>query len=141
MPPYKLDREVLTRVLADEDFRQQRVQRLKMTLGIDADEHSYYDALAHILCYYSLAYEEVMLYGMTAAEIRKECRDLAENSSIAKLDEQSIEALMDELVELNIFRQEVTDGKKRYLFSRTSFIEMLGTRETVESHLLEILEK
>lgn len=141
MPPYTLDREVLIRLLTDEDFRQQRVQRLKMTLGIDASEHSYYDALAHVLCYFSLVSEEVMLYGMTAAEIRKECKDISEKSSIAMLDEQTIEALLDELVELNIFRPEMSEGKKRYLFSRASFIEMLGSKDAVESHLIEVLER
>lgn len=141
MPPYTLDREVLIRLLTDEDFRQQRVQRLKMTLGIDADEHSYYDALAHVLCYFSLVSEEVMLYGMTAAEIRRECKDISEKSSIAMLDEQTIEALLDELVELNIFRPETSEGQKRYLFSRASFIEMLGSKDVVESHLIEVLER
>lgn len=141
MPPYMLDREVLVRILADPDFRQQRVQRLKMTLGIDANEHSYYDALAHVLCYFSLVSDEVMLYGMTAGEIRKECKDISDKSSIALLDEQSIEALLDELVELNIFRVELSEGKRRYLFSRASFIEMLGSKDTVESHLIEVLER
>lgn len=141
MPPYILDREVLTRVLADDDFIRMRIERLKMTLGIDADEHSYYDALAHLLCYCCLESEEVRSGGMTAAEIRKECKELSESCSLALLETESIEALLDELVELNIFIADPSSGQKRYLFSRPMFIEMLGTKDAVESHLLEVLEK
>ncbi len=141
MPPYTLDRDVLTRLLADEEFRRMRVERLKMTLGIDADEHSYYDALAHLLCYCSITSEDVRNNGMTAAEIREECKGFSDACSISMLEVQSIEALLDELVELNIFRCEIMNGQKRYLFSRPMFIEMLGSKEVVESHLLEVLEK
>ena len=118
-----------------------RVQRLKMTLGIDANEHSYYDALAHILCYCCNESEDVMLYGMTAAEIRNECISFSPDSSIASLDANKIAVLCDELVDLNILRREKNESDTRYLFSRPSFIEMLGSKQEVEEHLLDVLSK
>ena len=139
-PPYTLNREVLTRLLTDEDFRNMRVDRLRMTLGIDANEHSYYDTLAHLLCYCCNSSEDALLHGMTASELHRECIDLAPTSLIAKCDEHAIQALLDELVGLNILRTEKDESHVRYLFSRLSFIEMLGSKEDVENHLLKLLE-
>lgn len=139
MPPYELDRDVLTRVLADEEFRTMRIERLKMTLGIDAQEHSYYDILAHLLCFCCNDSEDVMLYGMTASEIYCELGSFA-SPMIAALDVKQIEVLLNELVDLNILRKEQNGNELRYLFSRPSFIEMLGTKREVEDHLLKILD-
>lgn len=140
-PPYRLDRDVLTRLLTDEDFRRMREDRFKMTLGIDVDDHSYYDTLAHLLCYCCNNSEEVMLYGMTAAELLSECRALSDNCALAKLDEKRVGVLLDELVDLNILRRESGSGEMRYLFNRPSFIEMLGDKEAVQNHLLDIMTR
>ena len=140
-PPYRLDRDVLTRLLTDEDFRKMREDRFRMTLGVDVDDHSYYDTLAHLLCYCCNNSEEVMLYGMTAAELLSECRALSDNCALAKLDEKRVGVLLDELKDLNILRKESDNGETRYLFNRTSFIEMLGDKKTVQDHLLDILTK
>lgn len=139
MPPYRLDRDVLIRLLADDDFRNLRKERLMMTLGIDAEENSYYDTLAYALCGFSYESDDIMNYGMTARELYEECSGFNPNSSIARLDVHKVDALLKELVILNILRTETDGGETRYLFSRASFIEMLGSRTEVEDHLLEAL--
>ncbi len=139
MPPYRLDRDVLIRLLADDDFRNLRKERLLMTLGIDVEENSYYDTLAYALCSFSYESDDIMNYGMTAKELYEECYGFNPHSSIAKLDVHKVDALLKELVILNILRTETDGEETRYLFSRASFIEMLGTKTQVEDHLLEAL--
>ena len=51
------------------------------------------------------------------------------------------EALLDELVILNILRREERDGGRWYMFSRSSFLEMLGSEDDVIGSLMETLEK
>lgn len=141
-PPYILDRDVLTSVLADEEFRQRRVERLKMTLGIGSDEGEppYYDMIAHMLCYCSYEADDVMSDGMTAEEVWREFAEM-EVGVITALSIQQLRVLMDELVEMNIFRKTQTKGETRYLFSRTSFIEMLGDTVEVQNHLSDLISK
>ena len=141
-PPYILDRDVLTSVLADEEFRQRRVERLKMTLGIGSDEGEppYYDMIAHMLCYCSYEADDVMSDGMTAEEVWREFAEM-EVGVITALSIQQLRVLMDELVEMNIFRKTQTKGETRYLFSRTSFIEMLGDTVDVQNHLSDLISK
>lgn len=66
---------------------------------------------------------------------------MSDNCALAKLDEKRVGVLLDELKDLNILRKESDNGETRYLFNRTSFIEMLGDKKTVQDHLLDILTK
>ena len=117
----------------------ERAEAMARELGIDVEENSYYDTLAYALCSFSYDSDDIMNYGMTAKELYEECYGFNPHSSIAKLDVHKVDALLKELVILNILRTETDGEETRYLFSRASFIEMLGTKTQVEDHLLEAL--
>jgi len=141
-PPYRLTRDVLLRLLSETEFIERRKERLMMTLTVDEkDAVSYYYVLAIALAYCSYQDENVMLYGATAQEIRAVCVELHPQCSLADLTDKQIEELLEELVGLNILRSERENGKCRYLFSRSSFLEMLGEQEEVENKLIDSLEK
>ncbi len=136
-PPYELKTDTLLSLLAEQDFRNLRNDRIRMTLYLDSREHSYYDILATVLCYGYNINENYRLHGMSAGEIRAECESLNKKCSIARLSDNELKALLDELKELNILR---IDGD-RYQFSRQSFTEIFDSPGEVEEHLLEVLEK
>lgn len=136
-PPYELKTETLLSLLAEQDFHDLRNDRIRMTLYIDAKEHSYYDILATTMCYGYNNSDEYKLFGMTAEDIRAECVSLAPTCSISRLNEPQLKALLDELVTLNIFREE----NGHYQFRRPSFTEIFSSPEEVESHFLEILTR
>ena len=53
-------------------------------------------------------------------------------SRLTNLSLENLEALMDEMEELNIFRK---DEEGRYLFNRYSFYSMMGGTEKIEREL------
>lgn len=136
-PPYELKTDTLLSLLAEQDFHDMRNDRIKMTLYIDANEHSYYDILATTMCYGYNVSDEYKLYGMTAKDIRSECVSLEPRCSISRLSDTQLEALLNELVTLNIFRVE----NNRYQFRRASFTEIFSSMEEIETHFLEILSR
>ena len=136
-PPYELRTETLLSLLAEKNFHDLRNDRIRMTLYIDANEHSYYDILATTMCYGYNISEDYKLLGMTADDIQHECTSLTPNCSIASLTNAQLRALLDELVTLNIFRVE----NDRYQFRRPSFTEIFDSPDAVEQHFLEVLER
>ena len=85
--------------------------------------------------------DDVLLHGASAGAIKALCTDWSVTCRIGRLTDQQVEALLDELVILNILRQEESQGVKRYMFSRSSFLEMLGNEEEVLEAFLNILDK
>ena len=141
-PPYRLTRDVLLRLLSDSEFRKLRRERLMMTLTVDEkDVVSYYFILANALAYCSYQDDSIMLNGATAQEIHTICLDLHPQCSLSELTDRQVEELLEELVGLNILRREGDGGKHHYLFSRSSFLEMLGDQHEVEDALITSLEK
>ena len=141
-PPYKLSRDVLLRMLGNENFRKQRTDKLMMTLKVDErDGDAYYYTLACGLAALSHENEDTLLRGATAAEIKGYIQSYNEDCRIASLKDEQVEALLDELVILNILRREERDGGRWYMFSRSSFLEMLGSEDDVIGSLMETLEK
>ena len=66
--------------------------------------------------------------------------EAAEEYSVKKVvdqDEIVIEGLMQELVELNILRLTVSN---KYLFSKYSFYQLMGTSSEVEDKLVKYME-
>lgn len=141
-PPYRLTRDVLLRLLSEKEFCKLRRDRLMMTLTVDEkDTVSYYFVLANALAYCSYQDDNVMLNGATASEIRSVCMELHPQCSLSMLSDKQVEELLEELVRLNILRSESAKGRHRYLFSRSSFLEMLGDQHDVEDSLIASLEK
>ena len=131
-PIYEVSAEHIKKVLADTEFTSEIRKKFEITLGVDEDK--YYDAIALIMAY--LYHENGYSRGYDANDIKK----VSEEFEITKISELSIDklnAFLEELKDLNIFRN--TDAT-HYLFARFNFYQMMGSRSEVEDKMLTYME-
>lgn len=131
-PPYYLDEAQIRNLLQDSAFNEQIKKKLDMTLGVDAKEGNHYRILAYALAYCFHEDSDGAAFGFTAAELMHVCGDF-EIAEIVNLGEYTVQALLEEMVELNVLR--ASFDKKLFSFNRRSFLEMLGDEGTVWNEL------
>lgn len=130
-PPYVLDEKYLKTLLEDKDFLEDIEKKFQITLRVDEGDDDYYYliALAMADCY---ALED----GQPKQNYKPDdIRNVAVVYGISRLTNlslENLEALMDEMEELNIFRKDEEGG---YLFNRYSFYSMMGGTEKIEREL------
>ena len=114
--------------MADKEFMEQIREKFEITLRLDQDQGS---------CYYPLTLLIGLMYtnapsrgGYTAGDILRHAKDLS-ISAICDLSEEQIDALLQELQDLNILRSVSQDT---YLLASKNFRDLLGSDD-------EILEK
>ena len=132
-PIYEVSAEHIKKVLADTEFTREIREKFEITLGVDEDK--YYDAIALIMAY--LYHENGYSRGYDANDIKK----VSEEFEITKISELSIDklnAFLEELKDLNIFRN--TDAT-HYLFTRLNFYQMMGSRSEVEDKMFAYMEE
>lgn len=132
-PIYEVSAEHIKKVLADTEFTREIREKFEITLGVDEDK--YYDAIALIMAY--LYHENGYSRGYDANDIKK----VSEEFEITKISELSIDklnAFLEELKDLNIFRN--TDAT-HYLFTRLSFYQMMGSQSEVEDKMFAYMEE
>lgn len=130
-PPYYLDETQIRNLLQDPDFNEQIKEKLFITLGVDASEGNHYRILAYALAYRFHTDKVSASFGFTAVELMHTCEQFGIRS-ISEMDEYTVHALLDEMVELNVLQ---TTDKKQYSFNRRSFLEMLGDEVSVMEEL------
>ena len=123
-----IEEGLIKRVLAESDFRNQIREKFMITLTVGDDD--YYYILALILAYLYKNYDRED--GYTASEFLGIAKEL-NTKRISEMTTDQVDALMAELTELNVIR--ATAGGK-YLFSRYSFLSMMGTSDEVDEKLL-----
>lgn len=131
-PIYEVSENHIKKILADSNFMDEVREKFSITLRLGGDD--YYFIIALIMAY--LYHENGYRNGYASSEIL----DVANEFDIAKissLDVNRVEALMEELKELNVLRKV---GEKGYLFSRVAFYQMMGTRNDVETKLMDYME-
>ena len=128
-PPYVITDDHLRRVMADKEFMEQIREKFEITLRLDQDQGS---------CYYPLTLVIGLMYnykpsrsGYTAREILDYAREDVSVESLKDLSEEQVDALLQELQDLNILRSVSEDT---YLLASKNFRDLLGSDE-------EILEK
>jgi len=131
-PLYEVSEAHIKKVLADPEFMQQIREKFVITLKLDEDNYYYLIALIMAYLYHQNGYSE----GYSAEDIHNAGSDLDINK-IAELEIQKLAAFMEELRELNILRS--TDNT-RYLFTRFTFFQMMGTSSEVEDKLTDYME-
>lgn len=131
-PIYEVSERHIKKVLADASFNQQIREKFEITLKLDEDD--YYYLIALIMAY--LYHNEKSSAGYSAADIKKIGDDFG-ISRIRDLSDEKISALMEEMKELNVLRS--TD-ETHYLFTRFSFLQMMGTSAEVDNRLEEFME-
>lgn len=132
-PIYEVSENHIKRVLSDEAFMKQIQEKYYITLTMGNDD--YYYLIALLMAY--LCHTEGFGNGYSASDIRRIASDF-QLGKISSLDEDKISALMEELRELYVLR---STGNGHYLFTRTTFYQMMGTQKEVEDDLLKKLEE
>ena len=108
--------------------------REKFIITLKLDEDNYYYLIALIMAY--LYHTNGFNDGYSAEDIKNAGKNL-DIAKIAELNDDKLSAFMEELKELNVLRS--TDDM-RYLFTRFTFFQMLGTSSEVEDKLMEYME-
>ncbi|WP_145408429.1 AAA family ATPase [Paenibacillus xylanexedens] len=134
-PPYLLDEKHLKTLLSQSEFLEMIEDRFRITLQLDKDD--LYDILANAMAYHY--YTKGVNNAATVGDIMNVC-EYFEIKKICRMTENSLKALLEEMDELNIFRQEQGPHGK-YIFNRYSFFQMLGSSENVFDQLLKYSEQ
>ena len=127
-PPYYVQKEHIKKVLAEQSLQQDIRKKFFITLKVDNDD--YYYIIALIAAYHY--HDDKSHNGCTAEDVLA----IADEFGISKLtalDAEKVNALMEEMQELNVL-QHTGDG--RYRFTRHSFCQMMGNMQQIEDDLL-----
>ena len=130
-PPYEVNESLIKKTLSDEMLLQQIREKFFITLKVDQDDYYYLIALLGAFHYHNFKERS----GFSAQDILT----LASEYGIGKLasmSKQAVQALMEEMRELNIL-QSVTNGV--YRFARHSFCQMMGSMEEIDSQIEEVM--
>lgn len=131
-PPYVVSDEHLRRVMSDKEFVDQIYDKFEITLTLDQDEGS---------CYYPLALVIGLMYSVSPSKSGYTARDVlacARDFSVyplVELDEEKIDALFQELQDLNILR---SVSNNSYLLASKNFRDLLGTDEEILNKLVKV---
>ena len=123
LPPYYVSETQIQKLLANEDFTKNIKEKFQITLSLDKD--NYYEIIALSLAY--LCRDRGIGIGYTSKDILDNIAEF-NISKVSSLSVERISMLMDELVDLNIFRE--TDSG-RYVFSRQNFMQLMGSQEEI----------
>jgi hypothetical protein len=130
-PIYEVREEHIKKVLADETFTNEIKEKFVITLKLGEDQYYYIIALIFAFLYHTKNDTE----GYDAMDVI----EIAGNygiSKISELTEENVSALLEELRELNILRPL---NQSKYLFSRHSFFQMMGSKDDVENELIKFM--
>lgn len=131
-PPYIIKEDHIKKVLADKNLEEQIREKFFITLK--ADEDDYYYLIALLVAYH---FHSNKGYNGTTAEDLLEIAEAYGINKISALSKDKLSALMEEMKELNVFRQ---NKNSAYVFSRQNFCEMMGSIQQIEDNILECAE-
>lgn len=132
-PPYLIGEEQFRKILKDDSLSAQIRKMFEITLSLDTDD--YYLILANLIAY--LYHEGSSAEGSTVSEIEELASSL-DIDKISGLSEEQIDALLQEMCELNLLR---CSADNRYRFSRNNFLQMMGTQKDIEDVLNTLIEE
>lgn len=131
-PIYNISEDHIKKVLADKDFTKDIKTKIEITLRLGRDK--YYSVLANLLAY--LYYNENNVEGYSPYDILKTAKDFELiNKATLPDSEDKVDALMEELCELNILRK---TGAGKYLFSRQRILRIVGSKDEVSDALIKL---
>lgn len=131
-PPYEVTDDHLRRVMSDKEFVATIYEKFEITLKLDEDQGSCYYPLALLIGWmYNVAHTK---NGYTAQDVLEHARDL-QIAPLNTLDEEKIDALLQELQDLNILRSVSSNS---YLLASKNFRDLLGSDEEIFDKLRKI---
>lgn len=131
-PPYIVKKDHIKKVLAEQSLQQDIREKFFITLKVGEDD--YYYIIALLVAYHY--HEDKSQNGASVVELL----EVANTFSIGKivaLNSEKVEALMEEMCELNVLQH---TGNGRYRFTRHSFCQMMGTVQQIEDELMNYME-
>lgn len=131
-PPYMVSDEHLRRVMSDKDFVDQIHEKFEITLTLDQDQGSSYYPLALLIGWMCSVCPSQS--GYTARDVLNNAKDLCV-SSLKDMDEEKIDALLQELQDLNVLR---SIGHNSYLLASKNFKDLLGSDEEIFEKLMKV---
>ncbi len=135
-PPYVITAEHLRRVMADREFVEQIHEKFEITLRLDQDQGGSYYPLTLLIGYMYSEEPSKVKSGYGAKDVSR----YAEQWNITQLKnlgEEKIDALMQELQDLNILRG---IGPDTYLLASKNFRDLLGSDDEIFEKLSKIAE-
>ena len=135
VPPYVVKEDLIKKVLSDESLLEQIQDKFDITIRVDKSQDDYYYLIALLAAYYS--YESCNQEGFSPDDMIQIASEY-EIWKLAKLPRPSVEALMEEMQELNILKRL---GNNRYRFARFRFREMMGSKQAVDDKILSYGEE
>lgn len=132
-PPYDVQEKHIKKVLSEAGFQQDIREKFMITLKVDEDDY-----------YYVIALLTAYLYHMDNGKNGYSPEDVIaiskefEINKVYSLSVDKVSALMEEMKELNVLRNTVTG---RYLFTRYSFFQMMGTKNQIEEDIMNYMEE
>lgn len=130
-PPFELDENYLKILLEDKYFLEQIENKFQITLRVDKDDDNYYYIIALMMAE-RYALDDGQPKRSYKPKDIQEIGEIEDISKITNLKIETLEALMDEMQELNIFSKDADGG---YLFNRYSFYSMMGGEQKIEQEL------
>lgn len=127
-PPYFVREEHVKRALADKTLTAQIKEKFDITLKIGDDDYYYIIALLGAFLYHDSGNNS-----FSAASILEAATDYA-IAKIEALDVEQVDALMQEMCDLNVLQD---TGTGCYRFARYSFYQMMGTISDIEEEILK----
>lgn len=131
-PPYVITEDHIRRVLADNNFLAEIQNKFEITLRLDQDQGSYYYTVALLIGWMYTACPTTI--GYTADDLMAQANDLG-LEALTHLNREQIDALLQELYDLNILR---STGKDTYLFASKNFHDLLGNENEIFEKLGQI---
>ena len=124
-PPYVVSDDHLRHVMADKDFVAEIQDKFEATLTLDEKQGSYYYPLTLLIgLMYNMVPSKV---GYTSKDVLSHAKDLSIHP-LDDLDEAKIDALLQELQDLNILR---SVSNNSYLLASKNFRDLLGSDEEI----------
>lgn len=130
-PPYEVQEKHIKKVLSESGFQQQIREKFMITLKADEDDYYYIIALLTAYLYHT----DSNTNGYTPEDIITLGKEL-KVEKIKNLSIDRVEALMEEMKELNVLR---ITAQYRYLFTRYSFFQIMGTTQQIEEDILNYM--
>lgn len=131
-PPYIVKKDHIKKVLAEQSLQQDIREKFFITLKEGEDD--YYYIIALLVAYHY--HENKSQNGSSVVELLNMSNTFS-IGKIAALNLGKLEALMEEMCELNVL-QHTGDG--RYRFTRHSFCQMMGTVQQIDDELMNYME-
>lgn len=130
-PPYVVSDEHLRRVMADKEFVEEIHNKFEATLTLDQKQGSHYYPLTLLIGWmYNIMPSKS---GYTAKDVLSHARDLSIHP-LNELDEDKMDALLQELQDLNILR---SISNNSYLLASKNFRDLLGSDEEIFEKLMQ----